>query len=111
MKKILFISFVVVAGCAGNQIDQLGPDTFIITKNSMAFGARESDARSNAIRAATQYCEADSKIFQVVSIQTRPAYPFNPPEATIQFMCLKPGDPDLKRPRLRKEADTVIEVR
>ncbi len=29
----------------------------------------------------------------------------------IEFMCLSEGDPELTRPKLRKEADTVIEVK
>jgi hypothetical protein len=34
----------------------------------------------------------------------------NFPKAEVQFMCLDPGDPELTRPKLRKEPDVLIHV-
>jgi len=44
--------------------------------------------------------------------ETNPPYVFgNYPRVEIQFMCLDANDPELKKPKLLKEADTVIKIK
>ena len=69
--------------------------------------------KAEAFQEASQYCEKLGKSLQVVSThEASPPYILaNFPKAEIQFMCLDAKDAELNRPKLRKEADTVIEVK
>ncbi|HWR78478.1 MAG TPA: hypothetical protein VN283_14855 [Thiobacillus sp.] len=66
--------------------------------------------KAEAFKEANEYCIRQNKVFQAVKMESRPVAPFVVPEAELQFMCLKPGDADITRPKLKKEADTIIEV-
>jgi hypothetical protein len=56
---------------------------------------------------------SQKKRFQVVrTAEAQPPYVLgNFPKAEVEFMCLDANDPELFRPKLRKEGDTVIEIR
>ena len=69
--------------------------------------------KAEAFSEANQYCARISKVLQVVSTNEA-APPFilgNYPKAEVQFMCLDASDAEIKRPKLRKEPNTVIENR
>jgi S1-C subfamily serine protease len=68
------------------------------------------DLKAEALREANQYCVSQKKTMQVVSTsEAKPPYIYgNFPKAEVQFMCLDPNDPELARPKLKKDADTVI---
>lgn len=69
--------------------------------------------KAEAFQEATRYCEKLGKSFQVVSTQeASPPYILgNFPKAEVQFMCLDANDAELYRPKLKKAADTVIEIK
>ncbi|MBI5195284.1 MAG: hypothetical protein HZA10_03060 [Nitrospirae bacterium] len=69
--------------------------------------------KADAFREANAYCMSQNKKLQVVNTnESSPPYVLaNFPRVEIQFMCLGEGDVELSRPKLRKEADTVIEVK
>lgn len=115
MKKsllALIIAAGATAGCATQSVVPIGPDTYLISRQGGGFWAMPSKLKVEALREANSYCDSKGKSFQVVSTNERPTGGFGQfPEGEVQFMCLTSGDPDLVRPKLRKEADTVIEVR
>ena len=70
-------------------------------------------SKAEAFQEASQYCAKLGKSLQVISThEASPPYILgNFPKAEIQFMCLDAKDAELNRPKLRKEADTVIEIK
>ena len=74
---------------------------------------RHGNLKAEAFSEANDFCVKNHKVFQVVNTkEAAPPYVLgNFPKAEVQFMCLNPGDPELTRPKMRKEADTVIETR
>ena len=69
--------------------------------------------KAEAFQEANQYCAKLGKSLQVISThEASPPYILaNFPKAEIQFMCLDAKDAELNRPKLKKEADTVIELK
>jgi len=107
----LAISFV---SCASNSgIVSIGPDTYMVSRQAATGFSGSGDLKAEAFREANQYCLSLKKVMQVVrTSEANPPYVFgNYPKAEVQFMCLNPGDPELARPKLKKDADTVIEIR
>lgn len=112
MRTIGLAALVILAGCASSGPVAIGKDTFMITKQS-AGGAFVSPGsiKVEIIREATAHCSSISKVFQIVNTNETSASPGRPPSAEVNYMCLSEGDHEIARPKLRKEADTVIEVR
>lgn len=107
-----------VSGCASQSgAIPLGPDTYLISNQGGGFWAMPSTLRNEALTEANQYCGSRGKFFRVVSTQLLSQIPLGQsggprfPIAEVQFMCLDADDTELNRPKLRNEADTVIEVR
>lgn len=112
--KIIFVAAVVfLAGCASNSgIIPIGKDTFMVSRQAATGFTGSGTLKAEAFQEASQYCTKLRKSLQVVSThEASPPYILaNFPKAEIQFMCLDAKDAELNRPKLRKEADTVIEI-
>ena len=115
MKNILFLTLVLfLIGCAANTgVVPIGQDTFMVSRQAATGFSGSGNLKAEAFREANQFCINQGKSLQVVNTsESGPPYILgNFPKAEIQFMCLDPNDPEFKRPKLRKEADTVIEER
>ncbi len=114
MKVILLTTIILLAGCASNSgVVQIGQDTFMVSRQAATGFSGSGDLKAETFREANQYCASQNKSLQVVSTsEAKPPYIFgNFPKAELQFMCLDAKDAELTRPKLRKEADTVIEIR
>lgn len=113
--KILIITVVVfLAGCASNSgVIPIGKDTFMVSRQAATGFSGSGTLKAEAFQEASQYCEKLGKSLQVVSThEASPPYILaNFPKAEVQFMCLDAQDAELNRPKLRKEADSVIEVK
>ncbi|MCX5811093.1 MAG: hypothetical protein NT178_00900 [Proteobacteria bacterium] len=114
MKKIIYCSIVLLlAGCASNSgVVPIGKDTFMVSRQAATGFSGSGTLKAEAFQEANQYCLSQKKTLQVVNTsEAQPPYVFgNFPKAEIQFMCLDPNDSELARPKLKKEADTVIEI-
>lgn len=117
MKKTL-ISTIVMAltltACASHTgVVNMGRDTYMIAKQQATGFPGLGNMKAEIIGEASQYCIALGKEFQFVSSQeTRPPYILgNYPRSEIQFMCLSNGDYELRRPKIQKGPDIVIETR
>ena len=106
------IAIFTLAGCSSTGPVQVSKDTYMISKMS-AGGAfvQPGAVRVEIIREGSSFCASQNKVFQLISFNDTFAAPGRMPASDINFMCLKEGDPEIARIKLRKEADTVIEMR
>lgn len=116
MKKAIFYSAITVtiSACAINSgVVPIGPDTYMVSRQAATGFSGMGALKAKAFKEAAQYCISQNKKVQVVSTnESSPPYIMgNFPRAEIQFMCLDPNDSELSRPKLRKEPDTIIEIR
>ena len=116
MKKIiyLFVMAMLVSGCTTTSgVVPIGQDTFMVSRQAGTGFAGLGNLKADAFREASQFCVKQGKSLQVVSTsESSPPYILtNFPRVEVQFMCLDVSDQELGRPRLKKDADTVIEIR
>jgi hypothetical protein len=108
MKKIFAVTFMVaLVGCAGGRTSgamQIGPDTYRIV--AAAMGADEVMSQKRAFGEANQYCSSLGR--KMVTTNTRSG---GTNGYAVTFRCLNEGDPDLVRPILQREPDTLIQVK
>jgi hypothetical protein len=113
--KVIYLAIVIlVTGCASNSgVVPIGPDTFMVSRQAATGFSGSGTLKAEAFQEANQYCLSQKKRFQVVrTAEAQPPYVLgNFPKAEVEFMCLDANDPELFRPKLRKEGDTVIEIR
>lgn len=105
---------VLVTGCASNSgVVPIGTDTYMVSRQAATGFSGSGTLKAEVFQEANQYCVGQHKKLQIVSTsEAQPPYVLgNFPKAEIQFMCLDVGDTELARPKLKKDADTVIEIR
>ncbi len=112
MKAFVLISTILLTSCTSTTgVIPIGEDTYMIGK-STNLSSTSSGIKADAIIEGTKYCKKQGKKIQIIktnSIDMRLGSHVGSTE--IQFMCLSEGDPELNRPKLRKEADNVVEVK
>ena len=114
MKTLIFIAIVFFAGCASNSgVIPIGQDTFMVSRQAATGFSGSGTLKAEAFQEASQYCTNLGKTLQVVSThKASPPYVLaNFPKAEIQFMCLDAKDAELNRPKLRKEPNSLIEIK
>lgn len=114
MKTYIALAAILLVGCASNSgVTSIGKDTFLVSRQAATGFSGSGTLKAEAFQEATQYCERLGKSLQVVNThEAAPPYIFgNFPKAEIQFMCLDSRDVELGRPKLRKEADSVIQIK
>ncbi len=112
MKRISLTVFILIAGCTSTTgVVPIGEDTYMIGKTTN-LAHSSSGIKGDAITEGTKYCKEQGKKIQVIkTTATDMRLGSHMGSTEIEFMCLSEGDQELKRPKLRKEADTVIEVK
>ena len=107
------IPLAVLAACASNTgIVPIGEDTYMVSRQAATGFSGSGSLKAEAFQEANQFCLNLGKKLQVVNTHEA-APPFilgNFPKAEVQFMCLDKKDAELGRPKLRKEADTIIKI-
>ena len=115
MQKSLAPALILLlVGCASNSgVTSIGKDTYMVSRQAATGFSGSGNLKAEAFREASEHCERMGKSLQVVSThEATPPYVFgNFPKAEVQYMCLASGDVDLNRPKLKKVADTTIEVK
>lgn len=101
MKKLTLIiaTSVLIEGCIFMSPDVIsaGPDTYSVTSGASA-GFSSAGVRAEVYNAANDFCAKHGLIMVPVSMDAQEgALGQHPPSATLVFMALKPGDPDIKR--------------
>lgn len=106
MKVIYCLLPMLLVGCASNSgIVPIGSDTYMVSRQAATGFSGSGTLKAEAFQEANQYCISQKKKLQVVrTSEAQPPYVFgNFPKAEVQFMCLDDSDPELVRPKLRKE--------
>jgi hypothetical protein len=114
MKLIYCAMAIFLSGCASNSgVVPIGKDTFMVSRQAATGFSGSGTLKAEAFNEANQYCLSQKKTLQVVNTnEAQPPYVLgNFPKAEVQFMCLDPNDSEIERPKLKKGADTVIEIR
>lgn len=114
MKMVYCSLALLLAGCASNSgVIPIGQDTFMVSRQAATGFSGSGTLKAEAFQEASQHCASLGKSLQVISThEASPPYILaNFPKAEIQFMCLDAKDAELNRPKLRKDADTVIEIK
>ena len=114
MKKLSIVVALLFTGCASNSgVVPIGKDTFMVSRQAATGFSGSGTLKAEAFQEASEYCQNIGKSLQVVNTyEAAPPYILaNFPKAEIQFMCLDQKDVELNRPKLKKEADTVIEIK
>jgi hypothetical protein len=114
MKKLIIAGAIFMVGCASNSgVVPIGQDTFMVSRQAATGFSGSGTLKAEAFQEANQFCEKMGKSLQVISTYeaSPPFILANFPKAEIQFMCLEAKDAELNRPKLKKDADTVIELK
>jgi len=114
MKRTSLVAALFLTGCAANSgVAPIGKDTFMVSRQAATGFSGSGTLKAEAFQEASEYCQNSGKQIQVINTHeaTPPYILGNFPKAEIQFMCLDQKDIELKRPKLKKEADTVIEIK
>jgi hypothetical protein len=117
MKKMIIVGAIFLGGCAtlfttSTGVVPIGQDTYMISRTEKGFIGSSSRVKAEAFKEANQFCVSQGKKLQVVSTSQKDMVLYqSDAQAEIQFMCLDTNDAELTRPKLKKEADTVIEIR
>jgi len=103
---------VIAMGCASsNNVQKLGPDTFLISSQVMFGPNKANSARAAALRGAEDFCLKQDKEVLVDEYKSTGHAMSLTGDTQVRFKCLNKGDPDLKRPDFRQTPDLVIENR
>ncbi len=111
---VVLMAGTVLSGCATSSgVTPLGQDTFMISRNGAGFWSSTAQIKAEALKDADAYCSLNNKQMQIVHTSQHEASgrPGDFPGAEIQFMCLHANDPELNRPKLRKEANSIVEIK
>lgn len=113
MRKATPILFIILSGCAANSgVIPIGQDTYMVSRQAATGFSGSGTLKAEAFEEARVYCKKQNKILQVVNTnEAQPPYVFgNFPKAEVQFMCLSETDPELSRPKLRKDSGVAVNL-
>ncbi len=86
----------VLAGCSTGNVVKAGPDTYSVTSSGTGFST--DGVRAKVYKRADNYCTKQGLVMVEKSISTQAgAFGQHPPNADLQFRCLKAGDPEIAR--------------
>lgn len=102
-KVVLAVSALTLAGCASNSgVVRIGPDTYMVSRQAATGFMGLAKIKAKAFGEANAYCDKQGRIAQVTHTRdSSPPYILgNYPRSEIEFMCLRPGDPESGRPKV-----------
>jgi hypothetical protein len=117
MRKIFFVLSVLLfllAGCAAySVVEQIGPETFKVSRQADTDFSGLSILRVEALEEAYKYCSRQNKHMRVDTI-TEYLPPHDTrglPRAEVQFMCLQETEARLTGAGREEPSDKVIEIK
>ena len=114
LSTTLFLA-LSISGCAKNSgIVPMGKDSYIVSRQAATGFHGMGGLKAEAFAEASAYCTKQNKKVQVINTtEAQPPYILgNFPKVEVQFMCLAEGDPELSRPKLRKDSGvTTLEIK
>ena len=94
---LLVLATAILSACAHSGVVAIGPDTYMIANSEWGFTSG-SYQKAKALREASEYCKSIGKEMLPISTSQNDVSWGKTPAAEVQFRCLSPGDPELKRP-------------
>lgn len=88
---------IALSACAHSGVVSIGPDTYMIANSEWGFTSGGYQ-KAKAMQEASEHCKALGKEVLLVSSKQNDVEFGKTPAAEVQFRCLAPGDPELKRP-------------
>ena len=96
---VILLGLTAIVGCTDTGPIKIGPDTYTISTR-VAFGGPAS-AKGQALEEANTFCQSKEREMLLGHIEASEcALHGGCGEAEIDFYCLLPNDPQLKRPAL-----------
>jgi len=110
MRTAIICFATILAGCATSSgIVPTGPDSYMVSRSAGWGSANASSVLADDYREANEFCAKDGKKMETVHTQTSPMYFGHRPEAQLDFMCLQPGDSQLRRPMMQADPQKIVE--
>jgi hypothetical protein len=105
----LFGIAMLLAGCASTGVIPVDRDSYLIGKKDGAPGLGVSlSNKADVYAEANQFCRKKGMEVQTLQVTTTPAALARLGSTELQFKCVKSGE---TAEPLRRESDTVIEIR
>lgn len=112
MRAIGIGLLMALAGCVTtSDVTSMGRDTFMISTDARGGFNSSSELTARSAQKANSYCAGLGKQMLPTSIENQGVRGWTPQENTLMFRCLTANDPDNQRPIMRREPNSVIEVR
>lgn len=109
MKLVLAAIALLLAGCQSTGVIPMDQDSYMIGKKDGTPGLGVSfSTKAEVYNEANAFCRAQGLEVKTLHLTTTPARPAQLGSTDLQFKCVPPGG--TAQP-LRKDPDTVIEVR
>jgi hypothetical protein len=95
MKRIVFLSPLLIAGCVTvpSNIVSIGPSTYTLNMTGVGF-ATQGNTNIKAMSQASAYCENMHKKLLLKDSAEKGVYGWSPRQATLTFKCLDESDPE-----------------
>ena len=111
-RRIGISVFALLVGCAGvTDVVPVGQDTFMIASHGVMGWSSAGAQKAKAFQAAAEYCKNLGKELQPIRTSETPGGFGKIAAGEVEFRCLMPGDPELRRPTLRPDPNVIIENR
>jgi hypothetical protein len=94
---VVTVAAAILSACAHSGVVSVGPDTYMIANSEWGFTSG-SYQKAQALKEASAYCKGLGKEMLPISTSQNDVSFGKTPAAEVQFRCLPPGDPELKRP-------------
>jgi hypothetical protein len=92
----LVLTTGMLSACAHSGVVAIGPDTYMIANSEWGFTSG-SYQKAQALKEASAYCKGLGREMLPISTSQNDVSFGKTPAAEVQFRCLLPGDPELKR--------------
>jgi len=107
---LVCLTLLPLGGCGKDGPVPIGPDTYMDSGTSGSLWGSAGDIQESLYRDAAAFCASQGRQMVGLYQDGNNAAPYVYAHATIQFRCLKAGDPQLTRPNFRPVPQVGIAV-
>jgi hypothetical protein len=107
---LVFTLSSLLTACGGvSEVVKTGKDTYMVASSDTTIGSGGGNLKVKLYKAASKFCEDQSKVLMPVSTSSIDWAIGRPASAELVFRCLLEGDPDLQRPEMKPVPNIVIQ--
>ena len=100
-----------LTGCQSSGPVAIGPDTYTLSSAGGFFTFSGGSVNADLFREANAFCQSQGRQVVGMNMRSQDSGWGAPAQGNINFRCLTPGDPDLRRPNVQMVPETVIQRR